>query len=180
MKHRLTYRLTYRDIAEEESRVVAMTGLKRSEFAALGARFEVCWQRRMQRMTLENTPRDRAYKPRKNSVLATGDDRLFFVLSYMKLNPLQEAHGASFGMHQPKVCVWLRHLLAVLEEALSAEQVLPSRTNAALQTRLKECRTVLLDATERPIQRSVDKETQQEHYSGKKTAYRKASDSCLA
>ena len=167
-------RLTYTDIAEDNPRVVAMTGLKPEEFAVLQVRFEICWQRRMQRMTLENKPRDRAYKPRKNSVLATGDDRLLFVLSYMKLNPLQEAHGATFGMRQPKVCVWLHHPLAVLEEALNAEQVLPARTNEALQRRLKECRTVLLDATERPIQRSVDKETQQEHYSGKKNGIPKS------
>jgi hypothetical protein len=170
----MNHRLTYTDIAENESRVVAMTGVKPEEFAVVQAGFEACWQRRMERITLENTPRERGYKPRKNSVLATAEDRLLFVLSYIKLNPLQEAHGASFGMRQPKVCVWLHHLLAVLEEALRAEDVLPARTNEALQRRLKECRTVLLDATERPIQRSVDEETQREHYSGKKNGIPKS------
>lgn len=164
-------RLTYTDIAHHPSRVVAMTGLKPEEFVILSLHFEAFWQRRMQRITLENTPRNRLYTPRKNSVLPTGDDRLLFVLSYMKLNPLQEAHGAAFGMRQPKVCVWLNHLLPVLSETLLAEKVLPARTNQALQTRLKDCHTVLLDVTERPIQRSVDAETQKEHYSGKKMPY---------
>ncbi|MFM8834203.1 MAG: transposase family protein, partial [Cytophagales bacterium] len=132
------------------------------------ASFETYWQRRMQRMTLENKPRNRMYKPRTNSVLPTSDDRLLFVLSYMKLNPLQEAHGALFGVGEPKVCVWLGHLFVVLEETLQSVRVLPARSNEALQARLKDCRTVLLDATERPIQRSVDPETQREHYSGKK------------
>ncbi len=31
---------------------------------------------------------------------------------------------------------------------------------------------VLIDGTERPIQRSIDDETQKEHYSGKKNAIR--------
>jgi hypothetical protein len=85
----------------------------------------------------------------------------------MKLNPLQEAHGAIFGMSQPKVCVWLEHLFAVIKEALTAERVLPARSNQELQERLKDCRTILLDATERPIRRSVDADTRREHYSEK-------------
>lgn len=105
----------------------------------------------MQRITLENKPRDRAYKPRKTSVFVQADDRLLFVLSYMKLNPLQEAHGVMFGLRQSKVCVWLGHLLPVLEEALASEKVLPARTNQELQQRLRDCSTVLIDATERPI-----------------------------
>lgn len=166
MKHRLHYT----DILANPSRVIAMTGLTPEEFSLLSRQVENHWQRRMQRITLENKPRNRSYKPRKNSVLPSADDRLLFVLSYMKLNPLQEAHGAVFGVSQPKVCVWLGHLLAVLEEALRAEDALPARRAQELQQRLQDCRTVLLDATERPIQRSVDNETQREHYSGKKNA----------
>jgi hypothetical protein len=169
MKHRLHYT----DIAENHARVLAMTGLKADEFAQLSQRFEHFWQRRMQRITLENKPRERAYKVRTTSVFSQADDLLLFVLSYMKLNPLQEAHGATFGISQSKVCIWLGHCFPVLEEALASEKVLPARTNQELKKRLKDCRTVLIDATERPIQRSVDAETQREHYSGKKNSIRK-------
>jgi hypothetical protein len=82
-----------------------MTGLKVDEFATLSPIFEHFWQRRMQRITLENKPHERAYKVRKTSVFSQADDLLLFVLSYMKLNPLQEAHGATFGLSQSKVCV---------------------------------------------------------------------------
>lgn len=111
---------------------------------------------------------------RKTSVFADAGDRLLFVLSYMKLNPLQEAHGATFGIRQSKVCVCLSHLLPVPEEVLASEKVLPARSNEELQKRLKDCTTVLIDATERPIRRSVDAETQREQYSGKKNAIRKS------
>ncbi len=63
MKHRLHYT----DIAENHARVLAMTGLKVDEFATLSLTVEHCWQRRMQRITLENKPRERAYKVRKTS-----------------------------------------------------------------------------------------------------------------
>ncbi|MFM8832450.1 MAG: hypothetical protein ACKOEV_02230, partial [Cytophagales bacterium] len=68
-------------ISAQTSRVVSLTGLKPEEFSLLSASFETYWQRRMQRMTLENKPRNRMYKPRTNSVLPTSDDRLLFVLS---------------------------------------------------------------------------------------------------
>jgi Helix-turn-helix of DDE superfamily endonuclease len=164
MKHRIYYR----DIASNESRVLAMTGFRPDEFSALSLLFERFWQKPMQRITLENTPRERAYKPRKSSSLTEADDRLFFVVSYMKLNPLQEAHGASFGLRQPKVCVWLHHLLPVLEEALQHERVLRARTKEELQKIMTKHKTILMDATERPIRRSIDDETQKEQYSGKK------------
>jgi Helix-turn-helix of DDE superfamily endonuclease len=163
-------RILYRDIASNESCVLAMTDLQPDEFSALSLVFETSWQKRMQRITLENTPRERTYKPRKNSSLAEADDRLLFVLSYMKLNPLQEAHGASFGLRQPKVCVWLNHLLPVLEETLQQERVLPARTNEQLQKVIATYTTILMDATERPIRRSIDAQTQEDHYSGKKNA----------
>ncbi|TAE27372.1 MAG: hypothetical protein EAZ92_09460 [Candidatus Kapaibacterium sp.] len=79
-------RLTYTDTAKQLHRVLAMTGLKSEKFTALVQHCETLWQRRMQRITLENTPRNRAYKPRKNSVLETTENRLLFVLSSMKLN----------------------------------------------------------------------------------------------
>jgi hypothetical protein len=164
----------YRNIAKNTSQVLALTGLKPEEFSALSHVFEVYWQKRMQRMTFEGKPRMRAYKPRKSSMFAQADDRLLFVLSFLKLNPLQEEHGAKYGLHQPKVCLWLGHLLPVLEESLAKQGVLPARTNEQLQQKLREQKTVLMDVTERPVRRSVDNQTQKEHYSGKKSGIPKS------
>jgi hypothetical protein len=158
----------YRNIVKDTSQVLALTGLQPEEFSVLSLVFEAYWQKRMQRMTFEGKPRWRAYKPRKGSVLAEADDRLLFVLSYLKLNPLQEEQAAKYGLRQPKVCLWLGHLLLVLEESLANEGVLPARTNEQLRKRIKDEKTVLIDVTERPIRRSVDNQTQKEHYSGKK------------
>lgn len=62
----------------------------------------------------------------------------------------------------------------MIKEAFASEKVLPARTNQEIKKRLKDCQTVLMDASERPIRRSVDAETQREHYSGKKNSIRKS------
>ena len=59
-----------------------------------------------------------------------------------------------------------------MHEALARVGELPARPDQALPTVLAAHPRVLLDATERPVPRSTDAETQREHYSGKKKTYR--------
>jgi hypothetical protein len=108
-------RLRYTDILASPSRVLAMTGLTPEEFPLLSLQFDIHWQRRMQRITLENKARKRCYKPRKNSVLPSADDRLLFVLSYMKLNPLQEARGKVLVVIRKTLPLGIKRDLAYLD-----------------------------------------------------------------
>lgn len=52
--------------------------------------------------------------------------------------------------------------------------VLPSRDNKKLNQLIKELnlKEVIIDATERSIQRPLDNDVQQEYYSGKKSSFR--------
>jgi hypothetical protein len=167
-------RYHYRNIVKDSAQVLGVSGLQPEEFSALSLVFDVFWHTRMKHMTFEGKPRTRTYKPRQGSALAEADDRLLFVLSYLKLNPLQEEHASKYGLRQPKVCLWLGHLLPVLEASLAHERALPARTNEQLRRRLAQEKTVLIDVTERPIRRSVDYEMQKENYSGKKNAIPKS------
>lgn len=96
-------------------------------------------------------------------------DKLFFVLVYLKQNPLQHYHGFTFEMSQGKVSQWLKVLLPIFEQALHRLQMLPSRdpSHLYLSLRLLAGQVLLLDATERAIPRSVDGERQRHEYSGK-------------
>ena len=78
-----------------------------------------------------------------------------------------------FEMHQPQVNIWKQLLQKLLEEAFLEMKVLPSRDNKKLNLLIKEMglTEVIIDATERQIQRPKDNEVQKEYYSGKKMPF---------
>ena len=66
---------------------------------------------------------------------------------------------------------WVHGLLPVLEQALGYKQALPERKFRSVEEfleRFPDVKEVILDGTERPVQRPKDPEKQKEHYSGKK------------
>ena len=86
---------------------------------------------------MEGKPRTaRAYTPYTNSPLPTAQDRLLFVLSYLKVASLQVAHGALFGMTQPNANKWLHILLVVLHQTLRDLGDAPARHLLTLHERL--------------------------------------------
>jgi hypothetical protein len=88
---------------------------------------------------MEGKPRTaRAYTPYTNSPLPTKEDRLFFLLCYLKVAALQVAHAALFGMTQPNANKWLHLLLIVLHQTLRDLGDAPARHLLALRTRLSE------------------------------------------
>ena len=91
----------------------------------------------MRQWTMEGKPRTaRAYTPYANSPLPTPEDRLLFVLSYLKVASLQVAHGAAFGMTQPNANKWLHILLVVLHITLRDLGDAPARHLVTLRERL--------------------------------------------
>jgi hypothetical protein len=49
-------------------------------------------------------------------------DRLPFILSCLKNSPLQEYHGATFGMTQPQCNAWIRLLLEIRKKSCYSEK----------------------------------------------------------
>jgi hypothetical protein len=64
------------------------------------------------------------------------EDRLFFLLTYLKTYSLQVVHGRLFGMGQSKANQWIHALLPVLLAALRTLGDAPARSVAALAQRL--------------------------------------------
>ena len=93
--------LRYTTEKEKAYRILDLTSLSVDEFEQLVEPFEQTFVRYMQQWTMEGKPRTaRAYSPYANSPLPTPEDRLLFILSYLKVAALQVAHGALFGMSQ--------------------------------------------------------------------------------
>src|SRR5215471_16708979 len=64
----------------------------------------------------------------KNCPLPTPEDRLFFILTYLKTYGLQVVQGRLFGMRQSKANQWIHVLLPVLLAALRTLGDAPARS----------------------------------------------------
>jgi len=129
--------LRFKDIESKPFVVLDMTSLMPEEFRALVEPFEAAFQAHMSKWRLDGSPRTaRSYTTYKNCPLPTPEDRLLFVLAYLKNNPLQTMHGCTFGMPQCKTNVWIHVLLPVLQRALENLEMAPTRSIAELARRL--------------------------------------------
>jgi len=93
----------------------------------------------MKYFRLDGKPRiGREYQTYVNCPLLTPEDRLFFILVYMKNNPLQVLQGQIFGMPQNKANQWIQTLLPVLLETMRSLGDAPARSLEDLAKRLEQ------------------------------------------
>jgi hypothetical protein len=129
--------LRYHAIREKSTRVLDLTSLMPDEFETIVPVFEDCFQERMARWTMSGKPRSsRRFSVYTNCPLPTPEDRLLFVLSYLKHAPTQAYHGATFELIQSSVSTWLNILIPLLHTALRDMGDAPSRTLLELRQRL--------------------------------------------
>ena len=106
-------------------------------FQALVPPFEAAFLAQMAAWRLDGTPRTaRRFPVYQNCPLPTPEDRLLFILVYLKTSALQVVHRRLFGMGQSKANQWLHVLLPVLLAALRTLGKAPARSLAALAQRL--------------------------------------------
>jgi hypothetical protein len=116
-----------------------MTGLTADEFHALVPIFHTAFEAYMKRRTIDGHVRYcRRYVSYANSPLPTTEDKLLFILTYLKQNPTQVMHGHIFQMSQSNVSKWVHLLHGALNYALSQQNLLPARTADQLAQRLQE------------------------------------------
>jgi len=99
--------------------------------------------------------------------LPTIEDKLLFILIYLKQATIQQVHATLFRMHQPDANTWIHLLHPVLNQTLAARGELPARDAEAFEPKEDDLAVYFHDGTERPIPRPKDNEVQKEYYSGK-------------
>src|SRR5262245_48123224 len=104
---------------------------------------------------MDGKPRTaRRFTVYKNCHLPTPEDRLLFILAYLKTYALQVVHGRLFGMVQGKANQWIHVLLPALLAARRALGDAPARTLSALAQRLgvseADAATVVVPLEEEP------------------------------
>jgi hypothetical protein len=159
----------YQKYAEKPTEFLALSGYTRQEFDSLLPHFSECYYEWMKNHRLDGKERGkRKYSDYKNSPLRTIEDKLFFILTYLKSNNLQAVQGALFGINQPKANLWIHCLHSVLNETLAQLGELPVRQMEKMTFAPDEECIYFHDGTERPIPRPCDPEQQSLYYSGKK------------
>ena len=127
----------YHDLPTHTTDVLDLTSLTVDEFRALVPPFEAAFLDYMAEWTLHGRRRlARCYTTDKNCPLPAPEDRLWFILIYLKQNPTQLLHGRLFGMRQSKATQWIHVLLPVLCNTLRRLGDSPCRSVEALRERL--------------------------------------------
>ncbi len=123
--------LRYEHIADKEKDLLAMTGYTKQEFTALLPAFQQSYDEYRRANTIEGYQRvGQIPKSYHNSPLPTIEDKLLFILVYLKQNPTQTMHGYLFGMSQTNANKWIHVLHTVLNRALALAGSLPQRDAA--------------------------------------------------
>ncbi|KAM3115639.1 transposase family protein [Phormidesmis sp. 146-33] len=97
--------------------------------------------------------------------------KLFFSLFYFKTYPTFDVLGWLFDLERGRSNRWVHRLQEILETALGKKMVLPERKLESMEQfleRYRDVKEVILDGTERPVQRPQETQNQKAHYSGKK------------
>jgi Helix-turn-helix of DDE superfamily endonuclease len=129
--------LRFVDLQARPTEVLDLTSLTLAEFQQLVPPFEAAFQAYMAEWRLDGQPRTaRRYTTYQNCPLPTPEDRLLFILIYLKTYPLQVVQGRLFGMGQSKAHQWIHVLLVVLQTTLHTLGDTPTRSVSQLAARL--------------------------------------------
>jgi hypothetical protein len=127
----------FTDLQSRPMEFLDFTSLTLDEFQQLVPPFEAAFQAHMATWRLDGKPRTaRRFAVYQNCPLPTPEDRLLFILAYVKTYSLQVVQRRLFGMGQSKANQWIHVLLPVLLAALRTLGDAPARSLSALAQRL--------------------------------------------
>src|SRR5229473_4242200 len=146
----------FTDVQARPTEFLDFTSLTFEEFQTLVPPFEAAFQAHMAVWRLDGKPRTaRQFTVYKNCPLPTPEDRLFFILVYLKTYALQVVQGRLFGMVQGKANQWIHVLLPALLATFRALGDAPARSLTALAQRLgvseTDAATLVAPLVEEPV-----------------------------
>jgi len=165
--------LNYDALQNNETTFLSVTSLTIFEFQVLLIAFGQAFGE-VAHLTVEGEPRFRKKGGGQLGRLPRLEDKLLFILSYIKNYPLQTYHGLQFGLSQSKTNLQIHNLLPKLKRALEILECKPVRNADEFARRLKnqvEKGELVQDGVERNRERPKDEVEQKKYYSGKKNTY---------
>jgi len=162
----------YARISQKSKHFHALTGNTLEEFQALLPIFRNAFLLQMQTHTLSNQKRQkRTFVTYRNCPLPTFEDKLLFILMYLRKATTQDIFGEVFRMSQTVANKWIHVLHPCLNKALTILGSIPARTARELRLMNAEQRVYFQDGTERAVPRPKDQKNQRIYYSGKRKSH---------
>ena len=112
----------YPRLFKDERAFQAMLGISQVNFWQLSAEFEKRFLR-----TFERPGRKCAPGQGRKSEIPDGEDKLAFILFYIKVYPTFELMSVFWGLNRSECCRWVHRLLPILAETLGRRLFLPKR-----------------------------------------------------
>ena len=110
----------YETLKNKRKRFLSLTGYTLEEFSALAPYFSKRFLASVATKTLEGKDRKkRRYTHYKNSCLPSLEDKLLFILIYLRQALTQDVLGELFGTSQPVANKWIHRLLPIVNRALA-------------------------------------------------------------
>src|SRR5437868_2928272 len=107
--------VTYAALRDDPQQLLALTSLTAPEFELLLTAFNRSYERLYPTTrTVEGQPRQRAAGGGRIGALHEPQQKLLFLLVYLKTYPLQVVMAELFDLSQPQVNYWLNRLMPVL------------------------------------------------------------------
>ncbi len=120
--------MNYQYLKDKPTRFESLIGYTLEEFSVLLPSFTKHFLAYYATKTLDGKPREkRRYSTYKTSCLPSFEDKLLFILVYLRKATTQDVQGELFGMCQLVANKWIHRLLPVLNSALAGLGELPSR-----------------------------------------------------
>lgn len=148
----------------------ALTGVDLSEFQELLPDFEQA----LYDYCASKEGRKRSVGGGKKGHLKTTQDKLFFILLYLKTYPTFDVLAFFSDKGRGRSCEAVHLYLHILEKALGKKIVLPTRKINSVEEfiqKFPDVKDVFVDGTERRIQRPKAAKQNKRHYSGKKKGH---------
>lgn len=166
--------LSYQKLVQRPSHLHRLTGLTVLEFEHVLDKFQSAWSMSMSERAT-NPERQRRIGGGRHATLETLEDKLLFILIYVRMYPLLFLQGIMFDIEEGNTCIWVHRLLPLLDQALGFAHKKPARKHRGknLEELLRDfpelkALGILGDGVERPTRRPKDKDKQKARYSGKK------------
>src|SRR5215470_9209534 len=127
----------FADLQSRPTEFLDFTSVTLDEFQQLVLPFEAAFHAHRAAWRLDGKPRTaRRFSVYQICPLPTPEDRLLFILAYVKTYALQVVQGHLFGMGQSKANQWIHVLLPALLAALRTLGDAPARSLTALSQQL--------------------------------------------
>jgi len=146
----------------------AMFGMSYEEIKELLPTFKQCLIEYRYEL---NPNRKRKVGGGRRGDLPTNQDKLLYILMYLKIYPTYDVLSVLSDHQRSKCGDSVKLLLPVLEKTLDRKLALPKRKARSLEEVFEKCpglKDVFLDGAERPVQKPKDHKKRNKLYSGKK------------